>query len=81
MNHRVNSCGGMEKRARVELLCRVSFDAARQVHLLPVKGVAQAVKAKGSRTRAVLKKSELVIEFLKGLVVTYMGVFVGLMAH
>lgn len=70
----MTSCGDVEKRARVGLLCRVSFfDTARQVPLLlPVKGVAQAVKAKGSRTHAILKKSEwVIIEFLKGLLVTY----------
>ncbi|KAK4312464.1 hypothetical protein Pmani_016127 [Petrolisthes manimaculis] len=58
VEHTVNSLGCVEKKARVGLLCKVSyFDSARQqVHLLLVKGTAHAVKAKGSRSRAVLKK-------------------------
>ncbi|KAK3881366.1 hypothetical protein Pcinc_014197 [Petrolisthes cinctipes] len=58
VEHTVNSLGCVEKKARVGLICRVSyFDSARQqVHLLLVKGIAHAVKAKGSRSKAVLKK-------------------------
>ncbi|XP_042218431.1 uncharacterized protein LOC121863739 [Homarus americanus] len=57
VGHHIFNDGGVEKQAKVSLLCKVSFfDETSMDQVLVVKGVAVAVKAKGSRTVATLKK-------------------------
>lgn len=57
VGHHYLDNGGLEKQAKVALLCKVSFfDEARKDKLMVVRGVAVAVKAKGPRAVALLKR-------------------------
>lgn len=56
VSHRILQNGEIEKQAKVSLQCKVFFGENNKEKVLVVKGVAVAIKAKGSRAGAVLSE-------------------------